>query len=244
MRVKKTVLLLGMFVCFSGFAQTPKKVFLQANKLYTQKKYKNALELYGSVNEEGKKYAPAVWYNMGNCAYRLGNYAQAIVYWSKSKKGAFLSQLSSIDYNIVLAHEALGVSPINTLWEKTKDIIGLFSLLLLQLMFLLIWFLSFILFFLAKKVSGLLLRILLWANIGFTILFGAALGVKYYTLAYRQAIVKTETSLFVGPNQQYDQIGKLSVADKVMVQKVDKKWYKITYNGVTGWVLSDNVEVM
>ena len=255
MSVKKIFLFLGVFVFFASFAE--KKIvsrtkhshasllqtnILQANKLYKQNKYTEALEAYSVINKN--KNTPMLFYNMGNCAYKIGDYVQAIIYWSKAKKGALLSQLGDIEHNIALAYDKLGASQNITFWSKTKDFVAIFSLLTLQILFLFLWFLCFVLFYISKKVGGIKIRIILWVNIFLSFIFGVALFVKHKAINYPDAIVKTESVLFAGPNTQYHHMGKLSVADKVTVQKSYKKWYKVNSEGVVGWMLSENIEVI
>jgi tetratricopeptide (TPR) repeat protein len=60
------------------------EVFLKGNVAYLAGNIDGALKLYQTIDPKG----PAVWYNLGNCYYRIGNYPEAIVAWRRAQKDA------------------------------------------------------------------------------------------------------------------------------------------------------------
>ncbi|MFC1843159.1 SH3 domain-containing protein, partial [Candidatus Dependentiae bacterium] len=168
------------------------------------------------------------------------NYLSAIVYWSKAKRHASFSLISDANYNISRAYDKLGISKEVSFWQELEDYINIFTLFTFQIIFLFSWLLFFVLCIFVKKLRSLILTI----NMFVIFLFSGIIFFKYRCIKYPRAISKASTMLFVGPNENYHQIGTLSVADKVIVQKVEKNWYKINKNGVAGWVLASNLEII
>lgn len=234
--VIKFLLFSAFFIFTICFASKNEEAFLGANKLYSEKKYKEALNLYKSIEKKG----PVTFYNMGNCEFKLENHVGAIICWHKAKKFASYPMLSDIRYNIELGYEKLGISQDKNSWQEVKDYINLFSLFSLQTMFLFFWFLFFGFFIFLKKLRVVFLTTTLLVNL----VLASVLSVKYNSRNYPTAIAKSTVEVFVGPNEQYHQVGKISAVDKVVVQKIDKKWYKVNRNGVAGWVLSDKLEII
>ncbi len=56
-----------------------------ATNNYTGKNYSEALRQYTLVTSYGYE-SPEIWYNMGNCAYRLNSLAESILFYEKSLK--------------------------------------------------------------------------------------------------------------------------------------------------------------
>ena len=55
--------------------RTIKESFLQANVVYAQEEFKQALYVYQRIDNKGA----AVWFNMGNCWYHLKQYVDALL---------------------------------------------------------------------------------------------------------------------------------------------------------------------
>ena len=218
------------------FASKNQEAFLLANKLYQEKQYKKAFDLYASIKNKGY----ATFFNMGNCAFCLENTVDAILYWNKAKKVAPWSKYEAIDYNIAIAYDQLEICPDETFIDELYMILNLFSLFSLQIVFLLFWFCFFLSFFLLKRLRTLILSVFLC----FSICMSVILMLKYQTRNYPMALVKSSILMLSGPNKNFHEIAKLSAADKVIVQKMHKNWYKIKRGGVTGWILSDGVEII
>ena len=233
---KIKIMYILFFVSMPCFASKYQEAFLKANNLYQQKSYKQAFDLYQSIRNKG----PATWFNMGNCAYNMGDYIDAIIYFEKAKKNTSLARRKDIDFNLAIVYDRLGIAKEKTNQTYLYDIFNMFSLFLLQMFFLFFWFVFFISFVFIKRLRLLVLSSALF----FSFLFSLVLFFKYRSINYPLAIVKSSASMFTGPNQKYHQIAEISAADKVVVQKIDKNWYKIKSNGVNGWVSAENIEII
>ncbi len=62
-------------------ASTGDSLFLEANRLYDAQKYDSASTLYSeAIKSSGE--SSVLYYNLGNCSYRMGRVGEAILYKS------------------------------------------------------------------------------------------------------------------------------------------------------------------
>lgn len=82
-------------------AQPADSIWYGAGEAYAQGRYQEALERYTRIHEQGLESA-ALYYNMGNCAFKLQQYAGAILWFERAK---LLDPLNAdILYNLDLAN--------------------------------------------------------------------------------------------------------------------------------------------
>jgi len=68
-----------------GMAQNPDSLFVQANELYRQENYTEALKVYEEI-EAMDQESWALYYNIGNIHYKMNRVAPAIFYYEKALK--------------------------------------------------------------------------------------------------------------------------------------------------------------
>ena len=83
------------------FAQSPESLFSQANALYQTQQFEGAIELYQQILSQGFE-SKAVYYNLGNCYYRLEDIGKSILYFEKALK--LDPNDGDIRYNLDLAN--------------------------------------------------------------------------------------------------------------------------------------------
>lgn len=66
-------------------AQTPEMLFRQANEAYQQQEYSRAADLYQQILSRGFE-SKEVYYNLGNCYYRLNEIGLSVLYYEKALK--------------------------------------------------------------------------------------------------------------------------------------------------------------
>lgn len=237
------VLFLTIFSFFSVYAT--QETFLRAHKCYECKDFKQAHELYAAI---GNKSA-ATWYNMGNCCFQLGNYVDAVACWHHAQRGASGAVVEDIAYNIDIAEQKLGLEKQDqSIWTRIsmhlKKRMNGFSLLMLQILFLLTWFALF--FFIKKRKRGkkyrsLIIGILLMINVFFVL----GLTLKYYdALQQKGVVMKQQNQIFAGPNEQYHVVGTLPIASCVKIIEQRGSWCKIKYSQDAGWVKSETLTIV
>ena len=64
---------------------SPDSLFYEANRHYEAGEFESALNLYGDIVASGSE-SPALYYNMGNAAFRSNNIGYAILYYEKALK--------------------------------------------------------------------------------------------------------------------------------------------------------------
>lgn len=85
---KAVIVIIGLFIFGSVNATLPQdsaQIIMQdANKLYESSEYVKAIELYKKVEVDYR--SPILFYNIGNCYFKIGNLPEAIVYYERSLK--------------------------------------------------------------------------------------------------------------------------------------------------------------
>ena len=81
--MKKIVFLFIFFISSIVYAQSLDSLFVQANKLYQQESYIEALKLYQEI-ENNDVESSALYYNMANIYYKTNQVAPSIYYYEKA----------------------------------------------------------------------------------------------------------------------------------------------------------------
>ncbi len=79
----KHILLFILLITSGLSAQKADSLFVQANKLYQNEKYTEALEIYKEI-EESKVRSDKLFYNIASANYKLNRVAPAIYYYEKA----------------------------------------------------------------------------------------------------------------------------------------------------------------
>jgi len=253
----KKILKLFMVITFvltsMLFGKNNEEIYLQANEFYKNGNYDQACQLYKQIDNPSAQ----IYYNMGNCAYKLGNYGYALLYWKRAEKNWGLFNREDLTYNLRLLERQLfearnkgedsDSAKLNEL-KFTAYLIKsqLYStaqsipLLALQIIFLFLWILLFLykryLYKKQKKIIIVILFILLATS-------GAMIALKYSINLHEKAIVITkQATVFSGPDRTYQEIGIIPEATEVIVKKASGAFSKIKRKRMVGWVDSKTIE--
>lgn len=93
-----TIILSG--IIFPAFSQENK--MKQAEALYSEEKFQEAIDVYEQLITEGKESA-ALYFNLGNAYYKSGNVNNAILYYERAKLLAPNDE--DIDFNLQIANQ-------------------------------------------------------------------------------------------------------------------------------------------
>ena len=74
--------ILSFLLCFVSFSQN-ETLFDEANALYNEGKYAEAIDKYTLVLESGN-HSASLYFNLGNANYKLNNIAPSIYYYEKA----------------------------------------------------------------------------------------------------------------------------------------------------------------
>lgn len=212
------------------------ETFLRANELYKAGDYKQSLVAYESMQMQGS----AVWLNIGNCLYQLDQYPQALVAYKRALKGATPTQYrTSVAYQHAVLQK-LGKKVELSWWDtivlairaRTAGI----SVYVLQLLFLLLWFI--LSWLIIRSARGFWYKILIMVA-GIFVFFNGMVLYDTYSIRTRQVAIvfsKEQLSVFSGPDERYHVLGTLAYAQEVVVEDTIAGWYKIRYDNKVGWV--------
>lgn len=82
--MRKIIFLLSLlWVSLQGFAADMSQLERQAGELYASGKYADAADVYNKILSEGMESA-GLYYNLGNCYYKLGENTRAILNYERS----------------------------------------------------------------------------------------------------------------------------------------------------------------
>ena len=70
---------------WSSYSQTSQDLFSEANNLYKTEEYSKAIDLYLSIEEQSLESSD-LFFNLGNCYYKLTKVAPSIYYYEKALK--------------------------------------------------------------------------------------------------------------------------------------------------------------
>lgn len=224
------------------FAGKDEEFFLRGNKYYANHEYDKALDSYDMMDVKGR----AVLYNMGNSFYHMDNYAKALVYWSRSQKGATPYENGIIIKNKELVYKKIGKNSSQDLRYVIKGIfnwVQLYcSLFLLQLLFLLcLCFFVIATRYIHNSYTNRCIKFLLVLMI----IIMCMIGVYYRNNNQIYAIViEKDVMIFSGPDKGFYAVSPVAYAHEVMVKESREGWHKIRYNDTIGWVEAGVIEII
>ncbi|MBS1987258.1 hypothetical protein JST99_04975 [Candidatus Dependentiae bacterium] len=232
---------LALFPFLSTAALQDQELFLQANRLYQQQQYQQAEQRYCALQDKGY----AVWFNLGNCAFRRCNYPQAYAYWLRAQREAPCSMQSVLEQNyaqLTAVYPGKQLSP-----SLSQQILVRLSPFYIQLVAAFFWILLwwFVMLGRWKKQRALFILI--------TFLAFASGALAYWSYEYRTgmyAVTSGPIVVYSGPNEQYHAIGQLdemTVCRLYDSHRTDSScgeqhcWYKVSVGNSVGWILSRDI---
>ena len=248
--MKKLITILVLIISSTLLAQSADSLFVEANKLYQQEKYVEALSLYELISTS-KLESDDLYYNMANAYYKTNQVAPAVYYFEK----ALLLNPNHTDaaHNLSFA-KRMGIDNIEalpkTLGQKfSKNIIQKYSYntwayiavvcsFLFALLFLLYHFsyssVNKRFYFISSIISALLIII--------AVLFSYT---NYeYVKNYKTAIVFAEqTSVKSAPTASSEISFELHEGTKVQLLESLDGYRKIKIaDGKIGWIADDDIK--
>jgi hypothetical protein len=223
-----------MFCFVLSYGASNQEIFLRGNKAYQEGAYKDALDWYEQIEQKGD----AVWHNMGNCCYHLQRPVDACVYWQRAQQHAACDDYCALNTQIALLDGDVAQEKPNGIQscrEWLRSHTASCSLLALQLITLLLWFLICIA--LRREIHWSINVCLLLVS-----MFMIWLSIDVQLQRNRScAVTNEEIPVFIGPNSSYHQQGSIKQAQAVIITGEREGWYKIAYKGLAGWVQADKL---
>ncbi len=229
---------IGIVIFGSVFAFKQGKIdrmFLsRANALYRDAKYDDALKAYEELETSILPYqSPELFYNKGNCFFRMGEYPRALLFYLKARKLA--PRDKEIENNIRITQMQLGIKPL------AKGVVYNFlSYMRMEewaiLLTLFIWFLIF--FALGKDIPHNV-------KVSFIALFSvlsicAFTGVLLYIdiVGVNRRLCIEDAHIYSGPSDKETDLGEMKAGTLLKELKSQGQWTKVYIENKkeTGWI--------
>ncbi len=248
--MKKITILVFLISSSILSAQSADSLFVEANKLYQQEKYVEALSLYKQINE-GNVESDDLYFNMANAYYKTNKIAPAVYYFEK----ALLLNPNHTDaaYNLTFARR-MGIDNIEALpksiGQKFMDNIILkltyndwaYIAVICSFLFALLFLMYHFSYSSGRKRFYFITSILSAIFIVVTVLF--AYSNFDYTKNYKTAIVFAEqTDVKSAPTNSGEIDFELHEGTKVQLLERLDDWRKIKIaDGKIGWVAAADIK--
>jgi tetratricopeptide (TPR) repeat protein len=243
--MKKIILIVFSILCTAaGFAGPEQELLIKASKAYNSGNFAEASGLYRKVANDGF-VSPELFYNLGNCYFKLNDYPSAILWYERAKR--LDPGDEDIDFNLNVVNTKISdkIEPLPEMFYK-RWFNGLVNLTYVDG-----WAVYALVFFILALAGGVLYlvsRVLIIRKIGFW--SGSALllfGLIAFMLAWsgdRARKVNTEAVIFAptitvksSPNENSTDLFVLHEGTKVKLLDNIGAWYEIRIaNGSVGWL--------
>ena len=242
-----------LMCCFSmtGFSQND-TVFSEANTLYNNGKYAEAIDKYESILDTNQ-HSAELYFNLGNANYKLNNIAPSIYYYEK----ALLLEPNDKDIqnNLAFAQnmtiDAIEVVPkvgfsriinniVNTFNTDTWARIAVGGVLLFVVIFLAYHF-----SYTSSKKRIAFVTSIISLFIG---CFSVAMAFQKDSLNKKDnpgIVFSQETRVKADPNSTSEEVFRLHEGTKVQVVETYENWKKIKLSdNSTGWIPSKDIKLL
>ena len=233
------------------FAQN-KKAFEQANALYNDGNYTEALSKYTSILDQGE-HSAELYYNIANTHYKLNHVAPSIYYYEKALllKPNDNDILNNVAYAKNMTIDAIEIVPevgFSRLIKNATNTMVFDNWAKLSVALMVLFVLLFLMYYFSQSTSKKRLAFITSLS---------SLGLAFIALAFafnsygleqknQPAIVfAQESQIKSEPNLRSEESFKLHEGTKVQVIDTVSNWKKIKLaDGKTGWVVSDDIRML
>lgn len=250
--VNRIIFILFFLISVSTLAQNPEEVFNSANRMYQQKEYEKAIELYHELIDNGYE-GISLYFNLGNAYYRAGKLGYAILYYEKALKLSPGDE--DITHNLLLANsrtvDKLTEFPSFFLFKLWEDLLGVLPLTgwvyVVYLFFILI--LVFTAGYLLLK-NPVYQKYSFFAAIITGIIFISSVVIVSVRLnrdvnTKNGILVENTVNVKTSPEFNSNDAFVIHEGIKVKLEEAVGEWIKIRLNdGKTGWIPEENVRVI
>lgn len=248
----KKIILLFLLIFSNSFAQSNEELFANANNLYKNGKHLEAIKLYEEVSTNNL-VSSELYFNLGNCYYKLNKVAPAIYNYEKALK---LNPTNEDALNNLIFAKRLTLDRIETLPKTFLQQINLnyiskltitnwaITCILLSLsaaVFFLLYYYSF---------SSLKKKLFFVSTIlSFTLLI-TSLAISFHqytkkTNTIEAIIYATKASVKNEPTKNGDETFIIHEGTKVTVLDSVDDWTKIKLqDGKTGWLKNHEINLL
>lgn len=231
-------------------SQTSNELFSKANNRYQNGKYVEAIEIYTSIEKQGLK-SDDLFFNLGNCYYKLNKVAPSIYYYEKALKISPTHEDAS--FNLAFAKRMT----IDVIEELPKTFLQRFSSTVIQKLTYDTWAIiavlaSFLasLLFLLYHFSFSSKKKLFYFNTSifavFVLITSAFFAFKNYDTVQKNRagiIFVAKVEIKNAPSTSSEEVFELHEGTKVIILDELDNWKKIKIaDGKIGWIYADDLK--
>jgi len=245
--MKKFVTILLLFIGFLSNAQSADELFKEANTFYKVEDYNRAAGVYLAIEEKGL-VSTDLYYNLGNCYYKLNKVAQAIYYYEKALQLDTSNEdtLHNLAFAKRMTLDIIEDLPKTFLQRFSENVIQKYSFDTWALIAVIASFLASMLFLLYHFSGSSKMKLLYFNTTIFTV-FVMLVSVFFAFDNYnwvqnnRTAIIfETKTDVKNAPTESSEEIFELHEGTKVIIVDELDNWKKIKIaDGKVGWIYQD-----
>ncbi len=251
MTMKIGAIIIALLISILGNAQNG-ALFEKATELYNNGAYEGAIENYEQILSNGE-HSAALYYNLGNCYYKLNQIAPSIYNYEK----ALLLDPGDkeIQNNLAFARQmtidAIEPLPETGLARIYNSLIGVLSFdqwAYLAIAFVILFVLAYLAYYFLKYSSQKRVAFITsMVALILTALFIAFAFVqhKYYNAEQPAIVFASECLVKSEPNNRSTEVFLLHEGTKVQVVEGLEEYKKIELaDGKTGWVLQEDIRML
>ncbi len=254
--MKKTgaIAIIFLFITFSVSAASSEvdKIMQEANQMYQEGKYEEAVKLYNKIIDNDYEGAE-LYYNLGNAYFKLNKLGYAILYYEKALKLA--PDDSDIQYNLKIA-KARTIDRIQEIpqlffvewWNVLVTSFSVTTWATIVLVFYLVLLIAIGLFFLSKNVK-IQKQAFLFGSFAFAILILTVIllfaRIKRETSSKYGVLTEQVQSVKVSPDDNSDDAFVIHEGIKFEIEDELKDWVKIKLSdGKVGWLKKETFGII
>jgi tetratricopeptide (TPR) repeat protein len=248
--MKKFLLSIAILCGWISYSQTSHELFSEANNLYQTEEYNKAIDLYLSIEEQGLE-SEDLYFNLGNCYYKLNKVAPSIYYYEKALKINPLHQDAKTNLTFAkrMTIDKIDTLPKTFLQRISENIIQKLPYDTWAIIAVIASFLASILF-LVYRYSYTTRRKLIYFNSTILAVVILILSVIFAFEKFdivqknRTAIIfSPKTDIKNAPTSSGDDIFELHEGTKVLILDELDGWKKIKLSdGKIGWLYSEDLK--
>lgn len=235
---------LSVIVYGESLPMTPKELYDEAAYAQAADAYLSALTVHPGSAE--------LWYNLGNCYFRMGSNGKAIAAYRRAHKLAPLDEDITFNLNFVLGKTADKLEPnpksfVVRQADKVADVFSSGAWALGAVLIAFIGFFCFLVYIFIKsyrfKKLGFGLSILCWLSSLFFISMAAHR--YYYSLDSAAVIISNSVDILAEPNENGSRLLLLNEGATLKLNKQEGDWLKVELpNGTLGYLKSTDAEII
>lgn len=247
--MKKVILIIAVLLGFNSYSQNPTEEFAQANKLYQEQKFEEALSVYESLIT--KNYISAdLYYNLANTYYKLNRIAPSVLYYRKALK--LNPNMEDAVFNLKMAEaltadkfEHLPKTNLKLLWENISEFLTVNQWAYLSLLSSLLTLVLFLWFKFSLSSSNKRLAFVLGVvAISITVfsVFVSFQQKSHWEKNKEAVVMVSNTYIKVAPNQSSEDAFILHEGSSIIVVDQLDDWFRIKLSdGKVGWIKSSDL---